>query len=426
MKIDVNVDVRHVTRIEGHGNIRVRVEGGRVVEARWEVVESPRFFEVMLKNRPYPSVAILASRICGICSISHALCSLTATESAFGIRVPEQARVLRLLAKHGELLQSHLLHLLFLALPDFFGEPGVVPLIDSRPEVVNLAVRVKHAANRICDGVAGRTTHPVTFQVGGMSAVPPRSFLLELKRELTDTVLRDLQAVADLFAACRIPDFVRETEFVSLEGRQTYPFTDGDLMSSDGVRAARKDYRAVTNEYTVPHSTSKWTRLSRESYAVGALARVNNNHRLLHPEAARLAGALGLEPVCHNPFMNHAAQLVECVHVAHEIIGLIDSLLAAEHWDVMAPEIRPRAGSGIGVVEAPRGILFHYYEYDGRGTLVRADCVVPTTQNNAAIHHDIRCLVDRFAARGVPDPDLERLCTMLVRAYDPCLSCSVH
>jgi len=424
MKVNLNVDVHHLTRVEGHGNIRVRVEGGEIREARWDIVETPRYFEVMLKGKHYTSAGILTARICGICSIGHCLASLRATEDAFGVTISDAAAKLRLLAKHGENLQSHVLHVFFLAAPDFVGQPSVLPLIEAKPEVVQLACRLKGMANRMCDMVAGRTTHPTSLQVGGVSSVPDKYALRALRDEL-DRSKMDLGVAVELIKTFEIPDFVRETEFVSLKGENEYPFIGGRLVSSDGVEKEERDYRAMTNEYVDDHNTSKWTKLSRESFAVGALARFNNNAEFLHPEAARVAADLGLKRVCHNPFMNNVAQLVECVHSVYDSIRLIDELLEGGTTEAMVP-VAPKAGEGVGAVEVPRGILYHHYEYDDRGRIVRANCVIPTTQNNANIHHDMRSLVEQFGREGMTDEKLELLCSMLVRAYDPCISCSVH
>jgi coenzyme F420-reducing hydrogenase alpha subunit len=131
MKLNLQVDVHHLTRVEGHGNIVVRVEDGNLREARWDVVETPRYFEVMLKGKHYSSAGLITARICGICSIGHCLASVRATENAFGVEIPSLARKLRLLAKHGETLQSHALHLFFLAAPDFVGTPSALPLLET-------------------------------------------------------------------------------------------------------------------------------------------------------------------------------------------------------------------------------------------------------------------------------------------------------
>ncbi|HUT11319.1 MAG TPA: Ni/Fe hydrogenase subunit alpha [Thermoguttaceae bacterium] len=424
MKINLNVDVHHLARVEGHGNIKVQVTNGKLTEARWDIVETPRFFEVMLKGKHYTTAGILTARICGICSIGHCLASVRATENAFGIAIPETAAKLRLLAKHGETLQSHVLHLVFLAAPDFLGLPSAIPLKDLNPDAFALAARLKGLANRICDVVAGRTTHPVSIQVGGMARMPDTHLLLELKSQL-ERAIDDLGATAELLATFEIPDFVRETEFVSLKGEKDYPFIGGRLLSTDGVERAESDYRAMTNEYVTENNTSKWCKLSRESFAVGALARLNNNYHRLHPKAKAAAVQFGLTPVCHNPFMNNVAQLVECVHAVYESIMIIDELVDAGDGETMAP-VTPRAGQGVGAVEVPRGILYHDYEYDDQGRIVRANCVIPTTQNNANIHHDLQTLARQFAVAGMTDEKLELLCSMLVRAYDPCISCSVH
>jgi coenzyme F420-reducing hydrogenase alpha subunit len=421
----IQVDVHHLTRVEGHGNIAVRVRDGRLEEARWDVVETPRFFEVMFRGKHYSSAGLLAARICGICSISHCLCSLRAVERAFDVEPPEPATRLRWLAKHGETLQSHLLHLFFLAAPDFLGLDSAIPLADSDPETLNRALRLKGLANRLCDEVAGRTTHPVALQPGGVSRVPPRPTLLGLRDEL-GRALEDLQATAALLHSFEVPDFERETEFVSLKGEERYPFIGGALVSSDGVLRDENDYLEMTNEQVVPGNTTKWSRLSRDSYAVGPLARVNNNFDLLHPEARKVAASFGLEPVCHRPFMAHVARLVECVHCVHEAIEEIDRLALVTD-PVAITEVAPHAAEGVGAVEAPRGILFHHYRFDGEGRIERANCVVPTTQNNGNIHRDLPVLVRQCLERGVVDDrELERLCSMLVRSYDPCISCSVH
>ncbi len=425
MNVDLDIRIHSLTRVEGHGNILVRVKSGRLEEARWEVIETPRYFEVMLKGKHYTSAAVLTSRICGICSIGHSLASVRATERAFGVEVPEVASKLRLLAKHGETLQSHVLHLLFLAAPDFLGLPSVLPLIEKDPTTVALAARLKGVANRLCDVVAGRTTHPVSIQVGGMAAFPDRKALAACREELA-AAMKDLTAVAALFKTFRIPDFTRETEFVSLRGEKDYPWIGGDLVSSDGVLRAEDDYLAMTNEFVDGRNTSKWCRLSRDSFAVGALARFNNNHRHLVPEALALAEQVGLRPGCQNPFMNNAAQLVESVHVAAESVRLIDELLASPAGAPTLAPVFPRAGGGVGAVEVPRGILYHHYEYDGHGRIARANCIIPTTQNNLNIHLDMGALVKKFAGEGADDARIELLCSMLVRAYDPCISCSVH
>ena len=325
MKPTRTIDIHHLTRVEGHGNIKIRIRDGKLEEARWEVVETPRFFEAMMVGKKWENAPWISARICGICSIGHTLASIRAVENAFGFTPPDQTAKLRLLLKHMETLQSHVLHLYFLAAPDFLNAGSVFPLIASHPAVVERAARMKQLANDACDCIGGRRMHPTRTVVGGFTMLPDKKELEELKLRLHDAG-EDLAKTAQLFRGFRLPYFERETEFVSLKGEKGYPFIGGDLVSTDGVRKREHEYRAMTNEYLVEQSTSKWSRLSRKSFAVGALARVNNNFALLHPAARQVAGSFGLDPVNHNPYMNNIAQLVESVHVVHEAIGLIDEL----------------------------------------------------------------------------------------------------
>lgn len=394
------------------------------MEAKWEVVETPRFFEAMLVGKKWDNAPWICGRICGICSIGHTLASIRAVENAFGIVPTEQTRKLRLLLKHMETLQSHVLHLYFLAAPDFLNTGSVFPLIKSHPDVVARAARIKLVANDACDIIGGRRMHPTTTVVGGFTMLPDKCRLETLKRRLEDAKT-DLYHTAELFRSFPVPDFVRETEFVSLRGNGDYPFIGGDLVSTDGVRMKEHDYKKMTNEYTVDQSTAKWARLSRDSFAVGALARVNNNFAFLHPAARELSESFGLRPVNHNPFMNNIAQLVECVHVTLDSINMISELLDNE-WDEPRQPVKHKKGIGVSAVEVPRGILYHSYEFDRAGKIVKSDCVIPTGQNHANIQHDLTELAAQSASMGRKDEEIELLAQMLVRSYDPCISCSVH
>ncbi len=428
MKIEldkpVNIAVEHIARVEGHGNIHIGIENGELTECTWEVVETPRFFEVMFRGLSIEMAPLLASRICGICSISHALASARAAERALQIQVPEIAQTVRLLAKHAETLQSHTLHLFFLVAPDLLGVGSVIPVLGTHPEVVELATRLKGYANRASDLFAGRTSHPMVIQVGGLTQVPRKSQLKPLLDDLENIPSLLWQAL-DLFKTLPLPDFARETEFVSLRGAGEYPFIGGDLVSSDGVQKGEDEYLAMTNEYLVDTSTSKLCNLSRDSFAVGALARFNNNYEWLHPQAKAAAKELGLKPISHNPFHHNLAQLVECFHVAYESQEMITSLLNSDLTDFMAP-YQATAGKGVGAIEAPRGILYHSFETDDEGVIIHSDCVIPTGQNHANIHRDLQALVPQLAAEGVGEEEISKKAQMLVRAYDPCISCSVH
>ena len=423
-KTDMQINVHHLTRVEGHGNITVTVRDGKLIEAQWAVVETPRFFEAMLRGKSHDLAPTLTSRICGICSIGHTLASLRAVERAMDVKIPKTAQLLRLLAKHGETMQSHGLHVFFLAAPDLLDVDSVIPLIQSHPEVVGVAVRLKGLGNDLCDLVAGRTTHPVSLVTGGLSKAPAKKELEAMRQTLQDR-LADVEAAVGVFKGLAFPDFVRETEFVALKGEDSYPWIGGDLVSTDGVVKPEDDYLAMTNEYKVDFTTSKFAKLSRESFAAGALARFNNNYKFLCEEAKETARTLGLAPVNHNPYMNNVAQLIEIHHVIVESIEIIDKLLDSD-LEKVCVEYEIKAGEGVAAVEVPRGILYHHYKIDKKGSITKANCIIPTTQNNANIHHDLSELVTQQIELGKSDKEVTKLCEMLVRAYDPCISCSVH
>src|SRR5512137_1379478 len=156
----LSITVPYVTRVEGHGNIVIDMKEGKLLTSHLEVVEPPRYFEAMIKGYPYTDIALITSRICGICSVGHQMTSLKATEKALAIRVSEQTVLLRKLLIYGATMQSHVLHIYFLAAPDLLGVPSVIPLAKTHPDAVKMALRMKKLANDICDRLAGRIIHP--------------------------------------------------------------------------------------------------------------------------------------------------------------------------------------------------------------------------------------------------------------------------
>ena len=426
MTMNLDINVEHLTRVEGHGNIVVNMRDGRLEKAQLEIVEAPRYFEAMLKGRSFHEAAIITSRICGICSLGHQMTSMKATEQALGLTVSEQTVLLRKLLIHGATIQSNVLHAYFLAAPDFLKVGSVFPLVASHPEVVLRALRMKRLANDVGEIVGGRPVHPITPVPGGFTRIPTAEELGELRRRLTEELKPDLIATVETMQALagEIPDFTRETEFISLRSDDDYALYDGDICSSDTGCVPDSMYRELTNEYIVPHSTSKHCRHNRSSYFVGALARWNNNHDRLCGLAREAAAAMGLEPGCCNPYMNTIAQVVEAAHCAMDGIAIIDELLE-RGLQPEAPNQEPnRFGTGVGATEVPRGILYHEYTYDRQGRLTAANCIIPTGQNLANIDDDMKKLVPEIL--GQTQEEIVGNLEMLVRAYDPCISCSVH
>jgi coenzyme F420-reducing hydrogenase alpha subunit len=420
---DVNVNVHHLTRVEGHGNIVVDVKNGELVKCDLEIVEAPRFFEAMLRGRPYYEASHITSRICGICSVGHATASLRATENALGVEISEQTSLLRKLLFHGEMIDSHVLHVYMLVAPDFFGVGSVLPLASSHPDVVKRALRIKKLSGDLCAMIAGRHTHPIAMTVGGFTHLPKVKELLVMRERLV-AAREDMDETIALLSTLPWPQFERETEYVSLKKDDEYAFIDGVIATTDGFTYELPDYRKVTNEYCVPHSTAKHTKHNRESYMVGALARFNNNYDQLHPRAKAAAEELGMEPVVTNTFLNSGAQAIEMVHSVEDSIRIVDELVDRGIKEEPLYQFEGKGGEGVGSCDVPRGILFHNYIIDDEGVIQGANCIIPTGQNYGNMEADMRALVPQILDR--PQPEITHMMEMLIRAYDPCISCSTH
>ncbi len=419
----MKIELDYLTRIEGHAHLVVDREAGKVTSCQLQVVETPRFFEAMLQGRHYTDVSTIVARVCGVCSISHTLASLMTTENALQIEVPPQAQLLRRLLSYGEIAQSHLLQLYFMALPDYLGVPSLFHLLDEKQELIARALRLKRTANRICEVVGGRPIHPVTTCIGGFSARPEAGELKKLRQELVAT-LPDLEATVELFSAFDYPEFSRQREALCIAPEGHYPLHGNRLLTSSGDNYQADEYRSKIEEYISPNSTAKLARTERGSYMVGPQARVRNGHQQLSPMAVRVCSALNLNPAGLNPFENLKARLVEVIHYTEEALHTIDELLLTGMNQVLAKETPAEGGCGTATVEAPRGLLFHNYQYDKQGRLETANCIIPTAQNLAAIETDLQLLLPELLEQ--PEEQLRKNLEMLIRAYDPCLSCSTH
>ncbi len=425
-----DINIHHITRVEGHGNIVLNIKEGRIEELRLEIVESPRFFEVMLLGRNILEAPPITSRICGICAISHTAASIKACEDALGITPSENVVLLRKILLHAELLQSHILHIYLLVAPDIFGTGSVIPLAASHPDIIKRGLRLKKAANDICKVLVGRHIHPIGMVVGGFTKPPATKDLDEVRRILKG-MIPDMEETVRFFEEHRMPDFDRPTKYCSIRDDDEYALYDGLLYSRDNPPLEVQRYKEFIAENVVSYSTAKQVHSGDSTIMVGALARINNNYASISEEAKVAAERLGLVPLCTNPFMNNIGQVVECVHSIHDslkILDILDANLSSAPFSKDGkgglPPIEPREGNGVGVVEAPRGSLYHEYGIDDKGIIKSANCIIPTAQNLLNIEKDIEAIVPSILE--FPKGDIERRLEMLVRAYDPCISCSTH
>ena len=427
MSNDCSIHVEHLTRVEGHGNIELNVKNGKIEKLQWSVVEAPRFFEAMLRGQHYNELRPITSRICGICSIGHSLASLKATEDALNVEITEQTALLRRLAIHGENMQSHILHIGYLAAPDLFGIGSVFPLVGTKhTDALLKIVKLHRLANEMSDLICGRTIHPIRLIVGGFSAIPNKKQLLTLRKRLEEAKVIAYEVAQVVYSvADKLPNFSRQTEYIGLSADKEYALYDGIINSTDtGKFKDYKNYQKITNEYVVPHSTAKYTKHAKKSYMVGALARFNLNSSKLHPAARDVAKLFKLKAINYNPFMNTIAQLIEFVHSVEDSINLIDKILEKGLKEEKPTKVKVKASRGVGLVEVPRGLLIHDYTLNSKGYCTKANCIIPTNQNHANIQYDMEKMVPEIIDR--PPKEIELTLEMLVRAYDPCISCSTH
>ncbi len=418
------IDVKHVTRVEGHGRIIVNTKEGAVEEVKLSITEANRFFENFVKGMSPAQVPWIVSRICGICCVGHQMTATKAVEAALGIEPSPQTVLLRKLLTESQFMQSHLLHVYFLAVPDYVGAPSVLPLAKTHPEVVRRALKLKKLANDYTTVIGGRTLHPMANTLKGFRKLPDLDAVAGLRQRLVEAI-PDLEETVKIVKTLKIPPYERETEYVSLKHPKEYALYDGDVYSSDTKSSVPVgQYLDVTNEFTVAHSTTKWSKWHRESYFVGALARVNNNFDQLLPEAKQAAEELGFKAPCYNPYMNNVAQVIEVVHCAYNSVRMLDEVLGG---GLKAEDIsyEVRAGRGIASCEVPRGILFHDYTFDENGRCIDGNAVIPTSQNINNVEQDMKAFVPQMLPR-MSQEELTLHMEMLLRAYDPCISCSVH
>jgi sulfhydrogenase subunit alpha len=422
------IEVNHLARVEGHGGVRLELDGANVSKVQLDIFEGARLIEGLVRGRRYDEVAPLVSRICAICSVAHVLASLAATEEALGVKPDPETVLLRDLLLRGENIESHALHLFLLALPDYLGAPSAIALAAEHGDVVNLGLRLKRLGNLIQEVVGGRPIHPVTPVLGGFGSRPPAERLLRLRDGLRQGVA-DAEATLEIVAALPRTDVGHSASgYVAVQPAEGYGYGPGDEIAFllDGRRelVPARDYRGLLKEQAVAHSHAKHSRPDGTPIMVGALARLVLNGDRLPPSGVRAMSRMGLAAPFDDPLANNAAQAVELVVDVERALDAVERLLGAKGPVAVPPKIVPREGEGTAVLEAPRGLLVHSYGYDAAGNLRRADIVTPTAINAVSIEDRLRRAVEQSPTQ---DPAaLRHRLEMVVRAYDPCLSCSVH
>jgi len=433
--------------VEGEGRLVIRIRDRRVEQAQLRIFEPPRFFEALLRGRAFTEPADITARICGICPIAYQMSALAAIESICGIEVTDPAADLRRLVYCGEWIESHALHVFLLHMPDFLGVDSALELARAHPRRVERGLALKKAGNEIMRVIGGRSIHPINARVGGWYRAPRRADLTALRPALEQA--REIAHDTALFAATfDFPDDHVDAPFVALHQPGIYPIERGRLATTTGLDIPPDEFGDHITEHQVPWSNALHATLTdghgqhrgtaiddsdadgagdgtpphdSGSYLCGPLARFALNAPWLAPAARETATAIGLRAPERNPFRSILVRCVEMVHSADEALRIIDGYTEP---DEPALPAEPRAGTGHGATEAPRGLLYHRYTTDSAGTILDAKIVPPTSQNQRAMEENLRRAVERHL--DLSHPDLTALCERTIRNHDPCISCATH
>ncbi len=436
MKMKIN----EINKLEGHISFQAALDNGDVKTAKITVEEGARMIEGILIGRNYYEAPIITSRICGICPVVHNLTSVKAMENALGIKVSEDIVNLRKIMLAAQIIQSHSLHLYFCSLPDFSRLSDNLKLLKKFPKEGKKAIAIRDFVNRTVEIIGGRAIHPINSVVGGFNVMPNIKEIRDLHKEIPQ-ILESAIELAEFFEKLKYPKFARETRYISLIDENGYAFYNGSLQEITGTRKRikkelkLKDFTSLIKEIETPGNVEKRTEIDGKSYMIGAIARVNNNWRKLSPKAKKIFLRNKKDLISYNNFYNILAQSIEVVHFFEVMKKELGEIIRCSPLERSAPlhrvavggngcvinrKVKIRAGKGFAICEAPRGILYHYYELDGNGKIINCNIVPPTAQFLNNLEDDMMLYL-----RDKKNISPERI-KFLVRAYDPCISCATH
>ncbi len=417
---DFKVD--YLTRVEGEGTLSLKVRGGDVVEARLKIFEAPRYFERLVVGRTGDEVIDIVARICGICPIAYQMSAVHGFEDLYGIEIDPAVRALRRVLYCGEWIQSHALHIYLLHAPDFLGYPSALAMAADHRAVVEQGLAIKRVGNQLISALGGRPVHPISVRVGGFSKVPRRADL-DAVRQALDAAVDQAAATVRLVATWDPPELVHEQPLVAMRHPTEYPYNDGRIVSTDGLDLAPGAWGNAFEEHQVEGTNALHARThDGRVYLLGPTARIALTADTLHPMAAEALEATGLrDEIRVNIHRSIVARAVELLHACAEARDLIDGYRPPSRPKV---DFTPRAGVAAWSTEAPRGLLHHRYEVDDRGHVSHAQIVPPTSQNQGAIEADLAAFAPSIL--DLPHAEATHRLEMLIRAYDPCISCATH
>lgn len=411
----------HMARVEGEGGVWIRIRNGKIEYVEVNIFEPPRFFEAFLRGRTYLEAPDITARICGICPIAYIMSACRAMEKILRIQVPEEIENLRKIAYFGEWIQSHVLHFMFLHVPDFLGHHSIFDVAKENPQLVKQAIEIRRWGDRILEITGGRAVHPVGFRVGGFYRTIKKEELLILLKNFEE-VKKMAENLLKFVLNLPIPEIGYDLVLMSLKGDSEYPIIKGMVANNLGGVFPEDDLeKNVVVEQKI-YSTGLHYRLRNgRPYTTGPIARFNLNYDLLAPEVRDILEQAGYRAPLKNTYQSIIARAAETLHSILEVRRLIEG-----YSEPLEPcvEGKVRAGRGAAITEAPRGMLYHYYEVDDDGKITQANIIPPTTQNYAAMEEDLLRIQDLIV--NAPQEKAQHLVEMTIRNYDPCISCSVH
>ena len=416
-----DIHIPALARVEAEGALTIRLKDGTVNEILLNIYEPPRFFEGFLLGRFYQDLPDITSRICGICPVAYQMSSVQAVEAAMQVAISPEVHLLRQLLYCAEYIESHALHIYLLQAPDLVGYESAISLAADSPDLVKQALRLKKIGNDLLKAIGGRSVHPVNACVGGFHRWPAVEAIHALIPELEWARQASIDTV-NWAATLNFPDFEQDYEFVALSRLEEYAIYDGYIVSSTGKRTAPEEFEKNYLETHVKRSNALHSHtIDNKTYFVGPLARLNINYKLLRPLAKQAAKEIGLELPLRNPYKGLIARAIELVHCCDLAVEL------ASQYQPQGPsskEIKIRPGEGVGVSEAPRGMLYHRYVVDEQGLIRFARITPPTAQNFAQMEADLWALAPSVVSQ--PQDEASLSFEHLLRSYDPCISCSTH
>jgi len=417
---DLTID--RLTKVEGSASLEVRVKDNKVDYAHFKILEYKRFFTNAIKGKSILALPQLLSRICGTCSNAHIMCSIEACERALGIKPSEDTMLLRILTMYGLMIRDHALHLYLFVLPDIYGKDSFLEFDENNIEEDQLlhdAFEIKSAGNFLSTLIAGRSVHAPYPTIGGFLHFPEKEGIDEAIKKL-EIIRPAVLRIIKIFANAPF-HFKRKTRFSALVSDR-FGFLEGYIDIGNGEHVGEERFEEHLERVVLPYSEASAYKREGESYMVGSLARLNLAKEKLHKRTQETLGdLLSIFPTI-DIFQNNLAQAIEILHSIDDAIEILSN-------HVFEPEAITksvmREGVGIGVVEAPRGTLYHKVEVDKNGIVLGGEIVVPTGQNQINIEEDISKLVEDL----LPDTPKEKIIfeiEKLIRAYDPCMSCAAH